>query len=119
MTTEDLAQASTEHAPDSSPDRFDVAVVGGGQAGLAIGYWLAKQGRRFVILEAGDSVATAWRKRWDSLVLFTSRRYDALPGVAFPGAPDGYPTRGEVIAYLERYESEFNLPSRPVAACAR
>jgi putative flavoprotein involved in K+ transport len=87
-----------------------VAVVGGGQAGLAIGYWLAKQGRRFVILEAGDSVATAWRKRWDSLVLFTSRRYDALPGVAFPGAPDGYPTRGEVIAYLERYESEFNLP---------
>lgn len=110
MTTEDLAQASTEHAPDSSPDRFDVAVVGGGQAGLAIGYWLAKQGRRFVILEAGDSVATAWRKRWDSLVLFTSRRYDALPGVAFPGAPDGYPTRGEVIAYLERYESEFNLP---------
>ena len=106
MTAEDLAQASTEHARD----QFDVAVVGGGQAGLAIGYWLAKQGRRFVILEAGDSVATAWRKRWDSLVLFTSRRYDALPGVAFPGAPDGYPTRGEVIAYLERYESGFNLP---------
>ena len=106
MTAEDLAQASTEHARD----QFDVAVVGGGQAGLAIGYWLAKQGRRFVILEAGDSVATAWRKRWDSLVLFTSRRYDALPGVAFPGDPDGYPTRDEVIAYLERYESEFNLP---------
>src|SRR5256885_2120881 len=94
VTAEDLAQASTEHARD----QFDVAVVGGGQAGLAIGYWLAKQGRRFVILEAGDSVANAWRERWDSLVLFTSRRYDALPGGAFPGAPDGYPTRGEVIA---------------------
>ena len=103
-------QASTENAGDSSPDQFDVAVVGSGQAGLAIGYWLAKQGRRFVILEAGDSVATAWRKRWDSLVLFTSRRYDALPGLAFPGDPDGYPTRDEVIAYLERYASEFNLP---------
>ena len=81
MTAEDLAQVSPEHARDD----FDVAVVGGGQAGLAIGYWLAKQGRRFVILEAGDSVATAWRKRWDSLVLFTSRRYDALPDIAFPG----------------------------------
>ena len=110
VTTEDLTRASTEHARDASPDQFDVAVVGGGQAGLAIGYWLAKQGGRFVILEAGDSVATAWRKRWDSLVLFTSRRYDALPGLAFPGDPHGYPTRGEVIAYLERYASEFNLP---------
>jgi putative flavoprotein involved in K+ transport len=110
MPTQNLFQSGTENAGDSSPDQFDVAVVGSGQAGLAIGYWLAKQGRRFVILEAGDSVATAWRKRWDSLVLFTSRRYDALPGLAFPGDPDGYPTRDEVIAYLERYASEFNLP---------
>jgi putative flavoprotein involved in K+ transport len=110
MPTQNLPQSSTENAGDSSPDQFDVAVVGSGQAGLAIGYWLAKQGRRFVILEAGDSVATAWRKRWDSLVLFTSRRYDALPGLAFPGDPDGYPTRDEVIAYLERYASQFNLP---------
>jgi putative flavoprotein involved in K+ transport len=91
-------------------DHFDVAVIGGGQSGLAIGYLLAQQGRRFVILETADSVATAWRKRWDSLVLFTSRRYDALPGLAFPGDPDGYPTRDEVIRYLERYASEFNLP---------
>jgi putative flavoprotein involved in K+ transport len=91
-------------------DQYDVAVVGGGQAGLAIGYWLAKQRRRFVILEAGDSVATAWRRRWDSLVLFTSRRYDALPGLAFPGDPDSYPTRDDVIGYLERYATEFNLP---------
>ena len=79
-------------------EQYDVAVVGGGQAGLAIGYWLAQQRRSFVILEGGDSVATAWRNRWDSLVLFTSRRYDALPGLAFAGDPDGYPTRDEVIA---------------------
>jgi putative flavoprotein involved in K+ transport len=98
-----------EHTTADS-DEFDVAVVGGGQAGLAIGYWLAEQGRRFVILEAGDSIGTAWRERWDSLVLFTSRRYDALPGLAFPGDPDGYPTRDEVIGYLERYAAEFNLP---------
>ena len=55
-------------------------VVGAGQAGLALGYYLARQGRRFVILERGDSVATAWRERWDSLTLFTPRRYSALPG---------------------------------------
>src|SRR5262245_66101530 len=90
------ASAAGEHAQE----RFDVVVVGGGQAGLAIGYFLARQGRRFVILEAADSIGAAWRARWDSLVLFTSRRYDALAGLVFPGDPDGYPTRDDVIAYL-------------------
>ena len=93
-----------------SDERYDVVVIGAGQAGLAIGHLLGKQGNRFVILEAADSVASAWRRRWDSLVLFTSRRYDALPGLAFPGDPEGYPTRGEVIAYLERYAEHFQLP---------
>jgi putative flavoprotein involved in K+ transport len=92
------------------PDRVDVAVIGAGQAGLAIGHFLARQGRRFVILEAADAVGTAWRNRWDSLVLFTPRRYDALPGLGFPGDPDGYPTRDEVIAYLEQYRAAFDLP---------
>jgi putative flavoprotein involved in K+ transport len=94
----------------SSRDRFDVVVIGAGQAGLAAGYFLARQGRKFVILEAGDVVGTAWRERWDSLVLFTSRRYDGLPGLAFPGDRDGYPTRDEVVAYLERYATTFELP---------
>jgi putative flavoprotein involved in K+ transport len=76
-----------------SGDRFDVAVIGAGQAGLAIGYFLAQLGSRFVILESADSVGSAWRDRWDSLVLFTSRRYDSLPGLIFPGDPDGYPSR--------------------------
>jgi putative flavoprotein involved in K+ transport len=91
-------------------DGFDVIVVGGGQAGLAIGYFLARQGRRFVILEAADSIGAAWRTRWDSLLLFTPRRYSALAGLAFPGDPDGYPTRDEVIAYLEQYAATFDLP---------
>ena len=66
-------------------ERYDVAVVGGGQAGLAIGYHLRQQGRRFVILEAADRPAAVWRERWDSLRLFTPVRYDSLPGLAFPG----------------------------------
>ena len=93
-----------------SRDRFDVAVIGAGQAGLAIGYFLAQEGRRFVILESADSVGSAWRDRWDSLLLFTSRRYDSLPGLSFPGNPDGYPGRAEVIAYLEQYAASFDLP---------
>ena len=91
-------------------ERVDVAVIGGGQAGLAIGYFLALQRQRFVILEAADSIGAAWRTRWDSLRLFTPRRYSALPGLAFPGEPDGYAGRDEVIAYLEQYAATFELP---------
>jgi putative flavoprotein involved in K+ transport len=91
-------------------ERHEVVVVGAGQAGLAIGYFLARQGRRFVIVERAAEVAPAWRERWDSLTLFTPRRYSALPGLPFTGDPDGYPTRDEVIAYLERYARTFELP---------
>ena len=66
----------------------EVVVVGGGQAGLAIGYFLAQQGRDFTILEAAAEPAAAWRERWDSLKLFTPARYDACPGLEFPGDPD-------------------------------
>jgi putative flavoprotein involved in K+ transport len=100
----------TDQIADRSRDRFEVAVIGGGQAGLAMGYFLAREGRHFTILEASDSIGAAWRSRWDSLVLFTPRRYDALPGLPFPGDPDGYPGRDEVIGYLERYASTFELP---------
>jgi putative flavoprotein involved in K+ transport len=95
---------------NGSRGRYDVAVIGAGQAGLALGYHLARQGRRFVILDGGDAIGSAWRGRWDSLTLFTSRRYDALPGLPFPGDPEGYPTRDEVISYLERYAATFELP---------
>ena len=88
----------------------DVVVVGGGQAGLAIGYLLAQQERRFTILEAADAPAAVWRERWDSLRLFTPVRYDSLPGRAFPGDPDSYPGRDDVVAYLTDYAREFELP---------
>ena len=103
--------ADDRTAQDGPVERYDVVVVGAGQAGLAIGRELARAGRRFVILEAA-AVGAAWRERWESLVLFTPRRYSALPGLPFPGDPDGYPTRDEVVAYLEQYASEFELPVR-------
>jgi len=97
---------------DGSYDRLEVAVIGDGQSGLAIGYFLAKQARHFTILEASDSIGAAWRSRWDSVVLFTPRRYHGLPGLQFPGDPDGYPGREEVVDYLESYASTFGLPVR-------
>ena len=90
---------SRSHA--DSAQHLEVAIIGGGQAGLAIGYYLGQQDGRFRILERARELAPAWRERWDSLTLFTSRRYSGLPGLPFPGDPDGYPTRDDVIAYLE------------------
>ena len=88
----------------------DAVVVGGGQAGLAIGYHLAKLGLNFTILEAASESAAAWRQRWDSLKLFTSARYNSLPGMEFPGDPDRYPTRDEVAEYLTAYARRLDLP---------
>jgi putative flavoprotein involved in K+ transport len=90
--------------------RREVVVIGGGQAGLAIGYHLAQRDADFTILEAAGEPAASWRERWDSLQLFTSARYDSLPGPAFPGDPDRYPTRDEVADYLTDYARHFDLP---------
>jgi putative flavoprotein involved in K+ transport len=102
--------SDSSHSNDGSAQHLDVVVIGGGQAGLTIGYFLRQQGYRFVILERASELAPAWRERWDSLTLFTPRRYSALPGLPFPGVLDGYPTRDEVITYLERYAKTFELP---------
>lgn len=87
-----------------------VAVIGAGQAGLAMGYYLAQQRRPFVLLEAGGRVGQAWRDRYDSLRLFTPAWHSCLPGLPFPKAPDAYPTKDEVADYLERYSETFRLP---------
>jgi putative flavoprotein involved in K+ transport len=103
-----IAVVSSSEAQKSAD--VEVAIIGAGQAGLAVGHFLARQRRRFLILERAAELAPAWRERWDSLTLFTPRRYSALPGLPFPGDPDGYPTRNDVIAYLETYAERFAIP---------
>ena len=93
-------------------ERFETIVVGGGQAGLSVGYHLAKHGLSFVILDASDRIGSTWRNRWDSLRLFTPGRYSALPGMPFPGVPHAFPTKNEVADYLEAYAARFELPVR-------
>jgi putative flavoprotein involved in K+ transport len=93
-------------------ERIDTVVIGAGQAGLAVGFYLAQQGRPFVILEAHERVGDSWRQRWDSLRLFTPARYDALPGSHYPGPAWAFPARDEFADYLERYAVERGLPVR-------
>ena len=97
---------------DMADQQVGTAVIGGGQAGLAVGYHLRQRGLPFVILDEHDRIGDVWRKRWDSLRLFTPGRYDALPGMKFPGPPFSYPTKDKAADYLEAYAREFKLPVR-------
>jgi putative flavoprotein involved in K+ transport len=104
-------QGKAEEDP-AGAEVLDVVVVGGGQAGLAMAWHLAQQGRRFVVLEAAPELGHVWRRRWDSLKLFTPAQYDALPGMAFPASADTYPTKDPVADYLQAYAAAFELPVR-------
>src|ERR1044071_3678486 len=107
-----IAAASPKSAAITQPQRFPVVVIGGGQAGLSVGHYLAKRGVRFVILDAEARVGDAWRKRWDSLRLFTPARFDSLPGMRFPAPGGHFPTKDEMGDYLEAYAKKFALPVR-------
>ena len=93
-------------------ERVDTIVVGAGQAGLAAGYELARRDVDFVILDGGERVGDVWRRRWDSLRLFTPAAYSGLPGMPFPAPPMHLPDKDEVADYLARYAERFDLPVR-------
>jgi putative flavoprotein involved in K+ transport len=99
-------------AHEHSPKSFHTVVIGGGQAGLSVGYYLARQGRPFVILDASQRVGDAWRQRWDSLHLFTPAVFDGLVGMRFPAPPFSFPTKDDMANYLEAYARRFQLPVR-------
>ena len=99
------------HVPNTDPaDALDVVVIGAGQSGLAIGWHLARQRRRFVIVDGAASLGHSWRSRWNSLRLFSPAQHDGLPGMRFPAPADSYPTKDEVADYLTTYAERFELP---------
>jgi putative flavoprotein involved in K+ transport len=124
MTDDVSPDSNTRHPDDRSAsvrksivrslktERYQTIVIGGGQAGLSVGYHLARFGTSFVILDASERVGDSWRKRWDSLRLFTPARYDGLDGMPFPASSHVFPTKDEMADYLEAYAARFALPVR-------
>jgi putative flavoprotein involved in K+ transport len=96
----------------SGSDLPRIVVIGAGQAGLAVGYHLREHGLPCVILDAGERIGDSWRRRWDSLRVFTPARYDGLPGWRFPAPGWSYPTKDDVADYLESYAARFGLDVR-------
>jgi putative flavoprotein involved in K+ transport len=93
-------------------ERFDTVVIGGGQAGLAMGHYLARQGREFLIVDAGTTIGQTWRERWDSLRLFTPAHFTRLPGLEFPAQRRHLPSKDDMADYLRSYQRRFDLPVR-------
>lgn len=91
---------------------FETIVIGAGQAGLATAYHLQKQGLNYLVLEDSKQTVGSWPKYYDSLTLFSPARYSSLPGRNFPGDPSRYPTKEEVISYLQEYKDHFNINVR-------
>jgi putative flavoprotein involved in K+ transport len=91
-------------------DVFKVIVIGAGQVGLSVGYFLSKSGIPFLILDANKRIGDSWRSRWDSLKLFTPSKFNGLAGLPFPAAANYFPTKDEMADYLEEYAVHFNLP---------
>lgn len=94
--------------------KIETLIIGGGQAGLALSYWLSQQGREHLVLEQASQGANAWRNdRWDSFTLVTPNWTMRMPGAEYAGPePDGFMTRADVIAYLEKYIERFAVPLR-------
>ena len=89
---------------------YDVVVIGGGQSGLAAGYYLRRTGLSYIILDNQKEGGGAWLHTWESLRLFSPAQWSSLPGMIMTGGSDYYPTRDEAIEYLKQYETKYNLP---------
>jgi putative flavoprotein involved in K+ transport len=94
----------------SLTNNVDILIIGGGQAGLTMGYHLSTSAHTFQIIERHQHVGDSWRFRYDSLKLFSPRSFSALPGLKLPGDPNGFATKDEIAGYLETYAKHFALP---------
>jgi putative flavoprotein involved in K+ transport len=110
MTTTELGRTvDTDAAPQPSAP-LDVLAIGAGQAGLSMAWHLDRRGVRYLLVDAAPEVEHSWRSRWDSLRLFSSARYDGLPGVDFPALPDSYPGKDQVADFLAAYAERHAFP---------
>ena len=89
---------------------YDVIIIGAGQAGLSMGYYLKKTNLSFLILDKGARIGEVWKNRYDSLKLFTPHEYSSLPGLALEGIQNDYPTKDDIAHYLSTYANTFKLP---------
>jgi hypothetical protein len=90
-------------------DYYDTIVIGGGQAGLACGYFLKRAGLNYLILDDQHESGGAWRHAWDSLTLFSPAEFSSLPGWMMPKSDNVFPSREEVLAYLRLYEERYRF----------
>ncbi len=112
LSLEQSIPVLNDTSDEISSESTSTIVIGGGQAGLSVGYHLMKRGIPFLILDASKRIGDTWRSRWDSLRLFTPAIYDGLDGMPFPASPHYFPTKDEMADYLEDYTKKFNLPVR-------
>ncbi len=94
------------------PEFFETVIIGGGQAGLAAGYFLSTHNQNFIILDRNKAIGDSWRYRWDSLKLFTPSQFDNLPGLEFPQPKNYFPTKDETADFLFAYANKYELPVR-------
>lgn len=89
---------------------YDVIIIGGGQAGLSVAYFLRRHKLSFLLLDEQDTAGGAWLQTWDTLKLFSPTDYSSLSGWPMPKSEEEYPTKDEFITYLEHYEERYNFP---------
>jgi putative flavoprotein involved in K+ transport len=107
-TLQDPAGRATRSAINDSP--LDVAVIGAGQAGLSLAWHLARRGVRYLLIDSHNRIGESWRRRYDSLRLFSPAQYDGLPGAPFPAVPDTYPGKDDVADFLADYAARNAFP---------
>ena len=104
---------------DTGVERINTVVIGGGQSGLSVGHHLSRHRVPYVILDANARIGDQWRRRWDSLRLFTPAHLSSLDDMPFPAPPDSFPTKDAMAAYLEAYARHWPLPVRSGARVTR